>query len=198
MACKVSELNSSYPTDCPTLHRVREQYAGWNAILDKKLGYLRYYRQVDGRQVMLYEHHLVAQAAYGDIPQGHHVHHVNEQRTDNRAANLLVLSATQHAELHIESMAVGRFRKFGIVCCREYVTVSCAHCGRQLRRLASKTKSRNYCSTDCQRAGIRKVARPTTDELRTMLDTSSYEAIGRQFGVTGKAVKKWAVQYGLT
>lgn len=197
MACKVSALNNLYPTDCPVLRQVRQAYADWSAIVDKKLRYIRYYRRIDGVQVMEYEHHLVARAAYGDVPCGYHIHHVNEQRTDNRAANLQVLSPAEHAKQHIDGHFELLGRKRGSALCREYVTIHCANCGAPLRRLASRVKPRNFCNPACQYAGTRTVVRPTSEELSDLLKTSTWLAIGRQFGVSDNAVRKWARQYGL-
>lgn len=42
---------------------------------------------------------------------------------------------------------------------------------------------------------LRKVARPSREELSTLLRTHSYCAVGRMYGVTDNAVRKWAKQY---
>ena len=41
----------------------------------------------------------------------------------------------------------------------------------------------------------RKVIRPSLSELLDMVSKSNYEAVGRQYGVTGKSIKKWIFQY---
>lgn len=47
------------------------------------------------------EHRLVAEQLAGRIiRRGEHVHHMNENRADNRPENLKVLSASEHAKLH--------------------------------------------------------------------------------------------------
>lgn len=194
MACKVSDLNELYPHDCDTLHQVRTQYADWRAILDKKLGYLRYYARLNDSQVMLYEHHLVARAAYGDIPAGYHVHHVNQVRTDNRAENLQVLSAREHALLHVDFRFLsqhGRDRA------SIHITITCENCGRPFRRAASQLNSHNFCSNTCRAIAGRKTNWPAAEALREILSTSSFRAAGRQFGVSDNTVRKWARLYGL-
>lgn len=194
MACKVSDLNDLYPHDCDTLHQVRTQYAAWRAILDKKLGYLRYYRQVGGNQVMCYEHHLAAQAAYGAIPAGHHVHHINQVRTDNRVENLTVLSAREHALLHVDFRFLsqhGRDRA------SSHMTITCEHCGKSVHRAVSQLNGHNFCSNACRAIAGRKASWPTAEVLREILSTSSFRATGRQFGVSDNTVRKWARLYGL-
>lgn len=59
-----------------------------------------------------------------------------------------------------------------------------------------KDYERKYCSDDCRELVSRKVARPTKSELEKMLVNSSYCEIGRKFGVSDNAVRKWAKKYG--
>ena len=48
-------------------------------------------------------HRMVWQAANGEIPDGCHVHHDNEDRSDNRLSNLVLLTAKQHLSLHMST-----------------------------------------------------------------------------------------------
>lgn len=43
----------------------------------------------------------------------------------------------------------------------------------------------------------RKVKWPTKEELSKLLEISTFKAIGRQYGVCGNSVKKWAEKYGI-
>lgn len=55
-----------------------------------------------------------------------------------------------------------------------------------------------YCSRECQAKGNRKVASPPTkQELSDLLKTSSFEMVGRIYGVSGNSVRKWAAKAGL-
>lgn len=47
-----------------------------------------------------YEHRLVYEAANGPLPAGFLVHHINEDRADNRLENLEPMSLTEHQRLH--------------------------------------------------------------------------------------------------
>lgn len=47
------------------------------------------------------EHRMVAHDAFGPIPSGHQVHHLNHDRTDNRPENLEVKSAAEHTREHL-------------------------------------------------------------------------------------------------
>jgi hypothetical protein len=46
------------------------------------------------------EHRVVWTAAYGPIPSGLHVHHLNGDRADNRIDNLALLNNKAHQYLH--------------------------------------------------------------------------------------------------
>lgn len=49
----------------------------------------------------VYEHRLVMWEQ-GVDPRGHHVHHLNHDKTDNRAANLRVVDPSEHLRHHAE------------------------------------------------------------------------------------------------
>lgn len=58
------------------------------------------YRQYNSGSGWKFTHRTVAEKSTGSIPKGHHVHHKNGIKTDNRPSNLKVLSASAHAKLH--------------------------------------------------------------------------------------------------
>ena len=66
-------------------------------------GYIRVYEpahpeaNADG---YVLEHRKVVSDAGIEIPHGHHVHHINGDKQDNRLENLEVLSARAHLRLH--------------------------------------------------------------------------------------------------
>lgn len=70
----------------------------------------------------------------------------------------------------------------------------CDHCGDKF--VSGRKKSR-FCSRVCFSMMERKVSRPDKDELERKLLTMSLEALGRDYGVTGNSVRKWAKSYGL-
>lgn len=63
-------------------------------------------------------------------------------------------------------------------------------CGKFISRGAERCLS-------CAGIKARKIKRPTKDNLASMISKSSWEEIGRRFGITGNAVKKWARDYDL-
>jgi len=52
-----------------------------------------------------YEHRAVWSAANGPIPAGYHIHHINENRKDNRLENLALIAASEHHRHHFKEIA---------------------------------------------------------------------------------------------
>ena len=68
------------------------------------------------------------------------------------------------------------------------------------------SQTKNYCGSSLKikkpakidgRMCKRKVKRPLKEELEKMIKEKPYEKIGREYGVTGNAVKKWCKSYGI-
>lgn len=56
----------------------------------------------------------------------------------------------------------------------------------------------SFCSQKCAKIAQRKVKdRPTKSQLKKLLGKMSYSALGRKFGVSDNAVRKWAKGYNL-
>ena len=176
---KVSTLHTVHPTDCAILQQVRDKYASWLWCYDH--GYICYSRK-NRKQ---YEHRLVCQLVAGQSIKGFHVHHINECITDNQVANLRVLTASEHAKLHSSSTVI---------------LVSCNYCGRKIEKTASQAKrnNENFCNGECASLSRRRVVRPSASELfDLMVSVNNWTTLGKMFGVSATAVRKWAKTYQL-
>jgi len=115
--------------------------------------------------------------------------HVNGVRDDNRLENLQIVCPNCAATL---STHCGR----NVMPDRE-----CRRCGKSFR---PRARDQRHCSISCSKIGEglgvarpdrRKVDRPPLEQLRTDLDRMSFCAVGRKYGVSDNAVRKWLVWY---
>lgn len=103
------------------------------------------------------------------------VHHINGDKSDNRICNLAVLTRKSHAMHHAT----------------RYEDKFCEDCGTLL-----KDKRSSKCRK-CRGISSRKVERPSKDELSEEIKVKSFSCIGRKYGVSDNAVRKWAKSYGI-
>jgi len=54
-----------------------------------------------------------------------------------------------------------------------------------------------YCSKECGHISLRRADWPSKKELKIMIDTMSWSAIARKYGVVDNTVRKWAKKYNL-
>ena len=118
--------------------------------------------------------------------------HRNGVHDDNRLENLRIVCPNCNATLDTHCGKVLR---------RALPPRACPHCGKAFVPPVARQR---YCSRACgsrwDRRGravpaLRRVERPPYEELCALIAASSYEAVGRQFGVSGNAVRKWRRVY---
>jgi hypothetical protein len=157
----------------------------------------------DNWKGFVYEHIVIAEKFLGRRMGGDEVcHHLNGIRDDNRPTNILVLSRSQHTKLHawINKGAPGyeNLRKNGVNSGKSKgennhtKRVTCKVC-----RSILENNQKNYCSNKCRAKGRRKVKRPSPSTLKKEMTEMSFLALGRKYGVSDNAVRKWARTYDL-
>jgi hypothetical protein len=119
--------------------------------------------------------------------------HVNGVSTDNRLENLRIVCPNCAAALDTHC---GRTLRHPLE------QLACGRCGR---RFMPKTPRQRYCSRFCgqrwpRRPGVpnlalRRVERPPYDTLRDEIERFGYSAVGRKYGVSDNAIRKWVRQY---
>lgn len=91
----------------PMLRRTGELHHNYRTTLSNTHGYVRIRKpewytgaSSDG---YVREHIAVYCLAKGwtELPDGHEVHHLDEDKTNNKMSNLILLSASDHAKLHV-------------------------------------------------------------------------------------------------
>jgi len=145
---------------------------------DKTLGYEYFCDKLHpcaNNQGKVYYHRHVLSLKLGRwLLSNEHVHHADGCKWNNDPDNLELVTAEEHPALHHPA----REPKL------------CELCG-------SPTKEKRFCSVGCASFSTRVVKRPSKSELRSLLRATTWTALGRRYGVSDNAVRKWAKQYGL-
>lgn len=68
----------------------------------------------------------------------------------------------------------------------------CGFCKKEFQPKASRIK---FCSSVCGKKKQRKVKHPTLKKLQHLIDTTPMTTIGKMFGVSDNAVRKWCKKY---
>lgn len=115
--------------------------------------------------------------------------HVNGDATDNRLVNLRIVCPNCNSTLETHC---GRNKPRG------RPPRECAECRGSFR---PQREEQRFCSRACSGADIgrraQRAERPPLEELLSAIASEGYEAVGRQFGVSGNAVRKWIRSQGV-
>lgn len=108
--------------------------------------------------------------------------HKNGKRDDHRLENLRMLCPNCNSQQ--KTFAGKNLRK----------KYNCIQCGKKT------TRKRKYCDLCCKENNTmsqRKVERPSKEQLLKEIEETNYCAVGRKYGVSDNAIRKWVKQYGL-
>lgn len=121
--------------------------------------------------------------------------HINGVRNDNRLENLRIVCPNCAATLDTHC---GRAKS------DPPPLRNCARCGEMFR---AKHRQQRHCSRACgmrwdrsrlrctPHPSARKVERPPYEKLVAEIEATSYVAVGRKYGVSDNAVRKWVRFY---
>lgn len=133
----------------------------------------------------VYEHIVKAEAMLmRSLTSEEEVHHLDFCRLNNEKENLLVLEKSQHVKLH-NWLSSTDFTKESTPLLRY-----CDGCGIHLDR-----QQKRFCSRVCVEST--KVDKVSKEDLKILLTSHNLSEIGRMFGVSANAVKKWIKKWGL-
>lgn len=124
------------------------------------------------------------------------VHHVDNNKENFELENLWCFATNKdHALFHNGGIAI----KKGDV----YISIStkvhkkCKKCGKIINDLSKKYCIYCYQISLKKEGGLRKVNRPSKEELKELIKTCSFVGIGKIYGVSDNAVRKWCKSYEL-
>jgi hypothetical protein len=118
--------------------------------------------------------------------------HINGIATDNRIENLRIVCANCNATLDTHCVRNNR---------HDLAQRACQFCGVEF---LPRFPAQRYCSRSCgtrhpgstrSHPEQRKVPRPPYDQLVADLAETNYSAVGRKYGVSDNAVRKWVRWY---
>lgn len=144
------------------------------------------------RNKSFYEHRLIAEKMLGrKLRKGECVHHIDENKRNNVPSNLMIfVSVAAHTMFHMGGELIPTNEK-NVYDCKSNSIYTCEICGKILKDYrATKCLS-------CSRITRRKAKRPDPDTLVQEIKNSSYLAVGKKYGVSDSAVKKWLRSYGI-
>ena len=111
------------------------------------------------------------------------------ERAKQELDKCILVCANCHRELHYLKLDVD-LKSLRL----PWLTVACPCCKRQFD---TKSHEQKFCSVACAKFGNRKVRRPTRKQLQALIATTPMTQLGKMFGVSDNAVRKWARNYKL-
>lgn len=118
------------------------------------------------------------------------LHHKNNNHFDNHFENLMILCPNCHSIQEGNSGAnVGKYNTLND---KKEIATFCCDCGKAISSRAIRCKS--CAAIERQKGSTNK---PNRETLKLLIRTTSFLEIGRQFGVSDNAVRKWCDGYKL-
>jgi Zn finger protein HypA/HybF involved in hydrogenase expression len=108
--------------------------------------------------------------------------HINGINNDNRLENLRFICPNCNSQT---ATFAGRN------CKRKKVYKKCAGCGTNLNYKKSDT------CIKCFALSRRRIERPAKEDLEEMIKIKSFVSLGKEYGVSDNAVRKWCKSYGI-
>lgn len=142
-----------------------------------------------GSSGMVYDHILVAEQMLGrDLQSEEVVHHIDKNRSNNSPSNLMVFKTkADHNRFHKNNIAI----KDGDVFISPLNENKCIDCGMVISKKAIRCPQ-------CRARHSRIVNRPSAEQLKQELIEFNFVQVGKKYGVSDNAIRKWCKAYGMS
>ncbi|KKN20513.1 hypothetical protein LCGC14_0934900 [marine sediment metagenome] len=137
------------------------------------------------------------------------IHHYDGNHNNNKIENLRVLCVWCHnlyhrLDINIDVPIIITKKELDIEL-NKYKKRSFEKCEKRIKKpkicyLCSKkfipwNQKQKYCSYKCSSFSIRRVERPTKEELIELIEKNPMTKVGKMFDVSDNAIRKWARKY---
>lgn len=120
------------------------------------------------------------------------LHHMNGIHHDNREVNLQILCPNCHSQVERLNEKAKRIKKAEKHAVAIKPIRKCHNCNEPISQWSKKGRC-----VKCSQVYQRKTTRPPKKALERMIKEKSWTALGKEFGVSDNAVRKWAKNYGI-
>jgi len=159
---------------------------------------------------ILYHRHIMSIHLNRWIKKHELVHHINENKLDNRIENLRLTNRSEHGKIH-------RKPKIGFRACKcgqtfiSKTSIKCPKCRRKTRKanplyynicpqchcvFETTHKYQRFCSQDCSHVEQKRFI-ISKEELTNLIQQLPMTKIGKMFGVSDTAIKKRCISLGI-
>lgn len=136
-------------------------------------------------------------------------HHINKEEKEENPSYLILRRNWEHAKKELEKCILvcsnchreihdsenGVILEYANKQIKPWIERECPICRE---KFDTKDYEQQYCSMDCFRLSSRKVNRPSKSELEKLINSKiPWTKLGKMFGVSDNAVRKWAKKYEL-
>ena len=127
-------------------------------------------------------HKLVAETYLDKVEGKEEVNHIDHNKTNNRVSNLEYVTRQENMDKYFEFIGIKKEDNL------------CVKCGTKI----AKTSNKCVKCTNADRQNLyEKMGKGKRELQREISETLNFEKVGRRYGVTGNAVRKWCNKFGL-
>lgn len=120
------------------------------------------------------------------------VHHKDLNKHNNSPDNLLVfVDQANHTRFHHTGKYAETNEAYVVYAPKQYMD-KCILCGKALKQ----ENKHNQC-WECWTLSRRKVQRPDAETLKQLVEQHTIVDVGRMYGVSDNAIRKWCKIYGI-